>query len=121
MTVSDWSSATACSSSWASRSMRVVIPLNCSGRLIVRVPTPPSRSHRMVSYSRSWLTSGLQSFDGGRELADRASDDVGHGPHAVDAPGDLPAEGDGRLHVAAEVEGLGVAEVAEHVVLGVLQ
>ena len=35
-------------------------------------------------------------------------------------PATWPDEGDRRLHVAAEVEGPGVAELAEHVVLGVL-
>ena len=50
---------------------------------------------------------------------DRVGDDVGDRPDGVDAPGDLAAERDRRLHVAAEVERLGVAEVAEHVVLGV--
>ena len=62
-----------------------------------------------------------QSIDGGGELADRVGDDVGDRPDGVDAPDDLAAEGERRLHVAAEVERLGVAELAEDVVLGVLQ
>ncbi len=57
--------------------------------------------------------------DGFVELGDRVGDDVGDRADGLDAAGDLARQGDRCVHVAAEVERLRIAEVTEHVVLGV--